>query len=298
MVMSAVARRSVTGRPPRSRPWITARLLAPATLYYGLFLVIPMAALVVLSFWHTDGLDLVPGFSFVNYRQLLSDSLYRDILLRTVLVGVGTAAVTVPVAFGLAYLLRFVFTRRAQLITQAVMITLFAGYLVRIYSWRTILGREGLLNSFLMWTGLVDQPLDALIYSPWAVIIILCCLVLPLAMLPLSSAFANIPRDHLEVARDLGSRRLHLVRTVLLPMAMPGVTTAFAFTFLLSAGDFVTPTLVGGTNGVMVGNVISNQFRGIGSNWPLGAALVCVTIAIVAVVYLIVVRLLRWWTRW
>lgn len=256
-----------------------------------------MVGLFVLSTWSVDGFTIVPGFSLDNYVQVLSSGLYRDILVRTMAVGLGASCLVVPLAFVLAYLLRFVFERRAQLITQVVLVTLFAGYLVRIYAWRTILGREGILNSFLMWTGAIDAPLDALIYSPWAVAITLCGLVLPLAMLPISSSMANVSRDHLEVARDLGSRGAHLWRTVLIPMVMPGVTTAFAFAFLLAAGDFVTPSLVGGTQGVMVGNVIADQFRGIGSNWPLGAALVWITIASVGIFYLIVVRILKWWTR-
>lgn len=274
-----------------------APLLAPAGLYYGLFLVIPMVGLFVLSTWSTSGFTIVPGFTLDNYVQVLTTALYRDILLRTMAVGLGAACLVVPLAFVLAYLLRFVFERRAQLITQVVLVTLFAGYLVRIYAWRTILGREGILNSFLMWTGLIDAPLEALIYSPWAVAITLCGLVLPLAMLPISASMSNVSRDHLEVARDLGSRGLHLWRTVLIPMVMPGVTTAFAFAFLLAAGDFVTPSLVGGAQGVMVGNVIADQFRGIGSNWPLGAALVWITIACVGLFYLLVVRALKWWTR-
>ena len=198
----------------------------------------------------------------------------------------------------MAYLMRFVLERRAQLILQLVLISLFSGYIVRIYAWRTILGKQGLLNSGLKWLGLIDQPLEFLIYSNLATVITLSGLLLPLAVLPIYSAMANISREHLEAARDLGSSRWRLIRTILVPMAMPGIRTAFAFTFLLAAGDFVTPALVGGTQGIMIGNVIADQFRGIGSNWPLGAALAFVTMVAVLLVYFIVLRLIQWVTRW
>ena len=120
----------------------------------------------------------------------------------------------------------------------------------------------------------------------------------PLAVLPIYSAMSNISRDHLEIASDLGSRRLYLVRTILIPMALPGVNTAFAFTFLLAAGDFVTPNLVGGSQGIMIGNVIADQFRGTGANWPLGAALALVTVCCVMLIVWAVNRVIRWVTRW
>jgi spermidine/putrescine transport system permease protein len=169
---------------------------------------------------------------------------------------------------------------------------------VRIYAWRTILGKQGLINTTLDWLGLIAEPLDFLIYSNLATVITLSGLLLPLAVLPIYSSMANILREHLEVARDLGSKRTHLVRTILIPMALPGIRTAFAFTYLLAAGDFVTPSLVGGTQGVMIGNVIADQFRGIGSNWPLGAALAFVTMAIVLAIYVAVIQVIRWATKW
>jgi spermidine/putrescine transport system permease protein len=219
-------------------------------------------------------------------------------LLRTVEVGLISAAITVPVAFTLAYLMRFVLARRGELVLQFVMVSLFSGYLVRIYAWRTILGKQGLLNSALLWLGIVREPLDFLIYSNLAVIVTLVGLLLPLALLPLYSGMLNVPRDHLEAARDLGAGRLYLIRTVLLPMVMPGVRTAFAFAFLLAAGDYVTPSLVGGAQSVMIGNIIADQFRGTGSNWPLGAAMAFVVVAVTLAFYLAIAQLIRWVTRW
>ena len=274
------------------------RPLIPASAYYAVFFAIPMLCLLVLSFWRAEGFTLIIDFSLTNYAKIAASPVYRVLLLRTVAIGLITASIVVPLAFALSYLMRFVFERRGQLILQLVLLSLFSGYLVRIYAWRTILGKQGLLNSTLEWLGIITKPLEFLIYSNLATVITLTGLLLPLAVLPIYSSMANISREHLEVARDLGSKRAHLVRTILVPMALPGIRTAFAFAFLLAAGDFVTPALVGGTQGIMIGNVIADQFRGIGSNWPLGAALSFVTMIFVLVIYFLVMRVIREVTRW
>ncbi len=280
----------------RSAPAL--RPLAPAGVFYLIVFAIPMLSLFVLSFWRAQGFELIPAATLDNYARILTSGLYRALLVRTVTVGLVTACIVVPIAFALSYAMRFVFERRGQLILQLVLLSLFSGYLVRIYAWRTILGRQGILNSTLQWLGLIDEPLEFLIYSNLAVVITLSGLLLPLAVLPIYSAMLNVSRDHLEAGQDLGAGRARLIRTVLLPMVLPGVRTAFAFAFLLAAGDFVTPTLVGGTQSLLIGNVVADQFRGIGSNWPLGAALAFVTMGFVLVIYLLVARLLRWVTRW
>lgn len=275
-----------------------AVMLSPAVLFYVIFFGVPMLSLLVLSFWHVEGFDIVADFTGANYQKIASSGLYRDILLRTIGLGLLTAAITVPIAFTLSYLMRFVFPHKAQFILQLVLVSLFSGYLVRIYAWRTILGKQGLLNSALQWLGAIDRPLEYLIYSNFAVIVTLTGLLLPLAVLPIYSSMANISRDHIEIAADLGSRRLHLVRTVLIPMALPGIRTGFAFTFLLAAGDFVTPSLVGGSQSIMIGNVIADQFRGTGANWPLGAALAFVVMAAVMLIVIVITHLIRRVTRW
>jgi spermidine/putrescine transport system permease protein len=272
--------------------------LLPAGAFYVVFFAVPMLCLFVISLWTAKGFTLIPGFTFANYVKIFTSPLYQALMLRTIGVAFVTTLIVVPAAFALACCMRFVFERRGQLILQIVLLSLFSGYLVRIYAWRTILGKQGLLNSTLMWLGVIDEPLEFLIYSNIAVVITLSGLLLPLAVLPLYSALLNVPRDHLEAARDLGAGRLHVLRTVLVPMAMPGLRTAFAFAFLLAAGDFVTPSLVGGSQSLLIGNIVADQFRGIGSNWPLGAAMAFVVVAVMLIAYLAVVRLIRWVTRW
>jgi spermidine/putrescine transport system permease protein len=282
--------------PTRRNP--APALLAPAGVYYVILFAVPLACLFILSFWRAKGFTVIPDLSLDNYAKIATSPLHRALLVRTIVIGLVTAAIVMPLAFTLAYLMRFVFERRGQLILQLVLLSMFSGYLVRIYAWRTILGKQGLINSGLEWLGLIEEPLDFLIYSNLSTVVTLTCLLLPLAVLPIYSAMANMSREHLEVARDLGSRGFHLLRTVLIPMSFPGIRTAFAFAFLLAAGDFVTPSLVGGTGGVMLGNVIADQFRGIGSNWPLGAALAFVMMGAVLAVFFALMQALRWVSRW
>ena len=268
-------------------------MMSPAGAFYGASFAFPMVCLFVLSFWRAEGFAIIPDFTLSNYAKIATSGLYRGLILRTIVLGLVTACIVVPAAFILSYLMRFVFERRAGLVLQIILLSLFSGYLVRIYAWRTILGKQGLLNAMLQWLGLTEQPLAFLIYSNFAVVVTLTGLLLPLAVLPIYSAMCNVSRDHIEAARDLGSSGGHLIRTILLPMVLPGVRAAFAFTFFLAAGDFVTPALVGGAQSLMIGNVIADQFRGVGSNWPLGAALAFVTIATVLAIYFTGVALLR-----
>ena len=269
------------------------RMMSPAGAFYGASFAFPMVCLFVLSFWRAEGFAIIPDFTLSNYAKIATSGLYRGLILRTIVLGLVTACIVVPAAFILSYLMRFVFERRAGLVLQIILLSLFSGYLVRIYAWRTILGKQGLLNAMLQWLGLTEQPLAFLIYSNFAVVVTLTGLLLPLAVLPIYSAMCNVSRDYIEAARDLGSSGGHLIRTILLPMVLPGVRAAFAFAFFLAAGDFVTPALVGGAQSLMIGNVIADQFRGVGSNWPLGAALAFVTIATVLAIYFTGVALLR-----
>jgi spermidine/putrescine transport system permease protein len=273
-------------------------MLAPGAAFYVIFFGIPMICLLVLSFWRAQGFSLIPDFSLVNYMKVAVTGLYRALMVRTIIVGLVTASIVVPIAFALSYLMRFVLERRAQLILQLFLLSMFSGYLVRIYAWRTILGKQGLLNALLQWAGLIDAPLEFLIYSNFAVVLTLTGLLLPLAVLPIYSSMTNVSRNHIEAARDLGSRGVHLVRTILLPMTLPGVQASFAFAFLLAAGDFVTPALVGGSQSLLIGNIVADQFRGVGSNWPLGAALAFVIMGVVMLIYFAVVKAVRSVSLW
>lgn len=277
-----------TGRRSRS----TAALeLGPAAVFWTVFFLAPMVILVRYSFYDAGFLRLIPAFQLDNYREAITNDLYREVIVRTLLIGLVTATIVVVLAYAFTYAITFVFPRRRELLFFLVMVALFSGYLVRIYAWRTILGEEGIVNSLLTSTGIVDEPVRFLIYSRFAVVLTMTNILLPFAILPLYSAMQNVPRDAIDAARSLGGGVVTVFRTVTFPMTITGARAAFAFAFVLTCGDYVTPTLVGGTNGIMVGNVIADQF-GVAFNWPLGAALAVTIMVAVLVVFAIVSKLM------
>ena len=272
--------------------------LAPPALFYALFFVVPLGLLVAYSFFVVDQIDLrvEPAFSLENYRDAVVGGLYRELIARTLITALLVAFIVVALSYAFAYVATFVFPRHRELLLFAVLASLFGGYLVRIYAWRTILGEEGLVNSALSSLGLIEEPLDFLVFSRFAVVVTLVNFLLPFGILPLYSAMQNVPREAIEAARDLGGGPLAVFRTVTLPLTSTGVRVAFAFAFVLAAGDYVTPTLVGGTSGQLIGNVIADQF-GVAFNWPLGAALAIVTLVVVLVVYWFAGRVLAFVVR-
>ena len=273
------------------------RLLLPGFGLYLIFFLIPLTILAVYSFWTQIDFKMNPGFTLEHYQAVFTTSLYRDVFLRTIIVATLTALIVVPIAYILSYIMQFVFPHRATLLLNIILVSMFSGYLVRIYAWRTILGKEGLLNTALIHLRIITEPITFLIFSNWAIAITLVGLLIPLALLPIWSSMSNVSKDHLEVAGDLGSRGFQMHRTILIPMVLPGIGTAFALSFILAAGDFVVPTMVGGTNGVMAGNLIADQFKGLAPNWPLGASLAISVLAILIAIQMGFMRLVREVTR-
>ena len=274
------------------------RLLLPGIIFYATFFAIPLGILVLYSFWTQIDFKMHARFTTDHYREVVSTALYRGVFLRTIIVALTTTCIVVPIAYALAYMMRFIFPRGGRILLDIMLISMFSGYLVRIYAWRTILGKEGLLNAALLQLRIITKPLTFLIFSNWSIAITLVGLLLPLALLPISSSMLNVSKDHLEVARDLGSGGMKLHRTIIIPMVLPGINAAFAISFILAAGDFVVPTMVGGTKGVMVGNLIADQFKGLAPNWPLGAALAFTVLLVLLAIYIAAMRLVRQITRW
>jgi spermidine/putrescine transport system permease protein len=254
--------------------------LGPLTLYMLVFFVIPVGTFLLYSFWTVREWDVVRVWNLGNYREVFTSPVYPRLIMRSLAVGAVTAVLSVVVVYPLAYTLVFRLARYRDLILFLLTISLFSNYVVRIYAWRSILSANGLVNYLLMGLGLADGPRSYLIHTPWAVVVVLLNVYIPFATLPIFSALLNIERDVLDAARDLGANPVRTFGQVTLPLSMPGVVAAFSFIFLLAAGDFVTPELVGGINGMMIGNAVATQF-GMVSNWPLGAAMVFSTILVI-----------------
>jgi spermidine/putrescine transport system permease protein len=270
--------------------------LAPASAWFLLLFLGPLLVLFTFSFFTFRNLQWIPDLTLENYAEALTDPAFRTILLRTLTVAFVVTACVLLVAYPFAYVITFVFPRRRQTLYFLVLVTLFGSYLVRIYAWRTILGAEGVINASLLSVGLIGEPIRELLNSPLAVGIALTNFLVPLAVLPIYSAMQNVSAGVLEAGRDLGAGRLHLVRTIALPLTMPGVRVAAAFTFIAAAADFATPALLGGASGRKAGGAIAIEF-GSTLDWPMGAALamtlIAVLVAAIGVMWVVLGRLAR-----
>jgi spermidine/putrescine transport system permease protein len=260
--------------PKLGRHW----LLWPGSLLWILLFAAPLLIFASYGFFRTGVLEIDYVLSLDAYRRALTDPLYLHVVATTLAIATVVAIAVTAISFAFAYYATFELVRWRRLLQTAVVIALFSGYLVRMYAWRTILGSEGVINSSLMAVGLIKQPLTVLLYSRTGVMLVLFSMLLPFSISPLLAAFSNVPRELLHAGRDLGGGAVESVRTVLLPIAHKGVLTAFAFAFVLSAGDYVTAQLIGGAGNQMVGNVIADQF-GASFDWPLASALGVITAA-------------------
>lgn len=245
-------------------------MLAPATAVFAFLFVAPFAFLFVISFWRVKTFRLKPDFTFANYAETFDKYLHP--LVFTVAIACAIAVLTTVLAFAYAYVIRFKAGRLGNALLMIALITLFGGYLVKIYAWKTILGTEGILNSALLALGLVAEPLTIFIYNPGAVVVTLTHFLLPLAVLPIYASLRGVRDITLEAARDLGARPARVFLDVVLPQSLPGVSAAFAFCFLIAAGDYVTPRYVGGPYTSMIGDFIEGQFS-LKFDWPGGAAM-------------------------
>ncbi len=271
---------SLGGRRETRDLLLSALQLTPATLFLLAFLVAPLGIFFVYSFWVTRSHVLVADWTVTQYKEGVTEKIWRDLLRNTVVIAITTAAITVTLAYAFAHALRFHLRRHQEALLFLVLVALFSGYLVRIYAWRTILGNEGIVNEGLIRLGLIDQPLSFLLFSRPAAILVLVNFLVPLAILPIYAALQNVRSEEVEAARDLGAGPFAAFRRVTLPLAWSGVFVAFAISFIIAAGDYVTPQLVGGTSGSMIGRAIANQF-GVTFEWPRGAALAFLTLAFV-----------------
>lgn len=267
-----------------SRRW-PLLLLLPLGVALSLGFVVPLALLFVKSFQTSLGYGQVSDhLTFSAYVTALTSPLYRTVAVNALVIGGIGTVLTLLLSFPLAYFIRFRMRRGQNTILLLIMITLFAGYIVKIYAWTTILGTYGLINTGLERIGLISQPLSVLLFSRFAVLIVVTYLSIPVSTLILVGSMQNVDRGVLENARDLGAGGLRTVTSVLVPLCMTGIVGSLAYGFVVIAGDYITPQLVGGTTGQMIGVPISDQFLTIGDQ-PLGSALSFVMLAVFVIVY-------------
>jgi spermidine/putrescine transport system permease protein len=269
-------------------------LASPALLVIAAALLLPIMLLLVQSFIVSLGYgQLQYTFTLENYTEALADPLYRGIAVRTFAMAAANASVCLVLGYPAAFYITFRLRRAKNLALFLVVVSLFTSYLVRLYAWYTILGQKGVINTALKSVGLIDSPVSFLLFSKWAVLIAFVNVFLPFTILILASSMQGIPGDLLENSRDLGANALQSFTKVVLPLTTTGLVSAFAYTFVLTSGDYITPALLGGKQGTTLATVVSDQFVAFG-NQPGGAAISFLMMLTFAAVYAAVAQVQRY----
>jgi len=236
------------------------------------------------------------GFTLTAWRTLFSGGTpYLHLFVKSVEMSVIVSAVVVLVAYPLAYFLALSGTKRKYILLLVLIAPFLTSYLLRVLAWKVILGDQGVINTFLFWTGLrsPDHPLSFLLYSRFAVMLVLGYVWLPFVALPIFVTLETLDRGLLEAASDLYASRLQAFVRVTLPLSAPGLVAAFLFVFIPTVGEFITPSLVGGTGGYMYGNQIVDLFGTGFPDWETGSVLALFLLAVIAMLTVVFARFLR-----
>ena len=256
-------------------------LISPTLGFALLLLAVPLIMVVALSFWTQDYLTLDRTFTTANYQAAWTEPMYQYLMARSLKISIFVTASTVFLAYPVAYFISFhVASKRKAMWIFLITIPFWTSYLMRIFLWKVILGYNGVINGSLTGLGIINEPLSFILYNQNAVVLTLAHAWIPFAILPIFVALERVDRSLIEAAEDLGYSALRRFFRVTLPLSMPGVIAATIIVFIPTIGDYVTPRLVGGPNGLMISNMIELQFKK-ANNAPLGSALAISAMGIV-----------------
>jgi len=256
-------------RPGYESAW----LATPALILVAAAFVLPLGVVAWYSLHKSAYGSLVPGLSLANYIRILTNGAYYETLLASIGFVIGVSLLINVIAFPTAYFVAIHLNRsRRNLFLILAAIPFLTSYLTRVLAWLNILGRDGVLNQLLLQLGLVGHPLEFLSSGRSAVVITFVYLLVPLAFLTIYSALERMDPNLFEAATDLGAGRLKVLTRVVLPLSINGIVTAFALVYVALFGDYITPIMIGGTDGVLFVNLLVNQF-GASMQWGFGAAM-------------------------
>lgn len=272
---------------PFGRPFVLA---APAILWLLVFVVAPVGLVVTMSFWRSTIFGTTADFSFANYARIIETPLYREQLLKTLRIALMTTTFALVISYPIAFFLSRLRGPAKGLFVVLLFLPFWTSYVVRTFVWLPILGRNGAINQFLLYFGIIENPLDWLLYNEGAVFVGLVYVYTLYMTLPIYLSLEKIDPALAEAASDLGGRPSQVFWRVILPLSWPGVLSGSIMVFLLSVGAYVTPQLLGGPSGIMFGNVIASQFLS-NNNWALGAAL---AVSLVVIVLVLLAAASRW----
>jgi spermidine/putrescine transport system permease protein len=270
-------------------------LLAPALLLLAAAIIVPLGTMIMMSFWSITGYDIDRALTLKNFQAMTTQPMYAVLVGRSLTVAATATLITVILCYPMAYFVAFHVHRHKALWLIIMTLPFWTSYLLRVFSWRVVLGQEGVINSALLSMGLIEAPFSFLLYSQTAVTIVLAHSWAAFALLPIYVSLEKINRSYIEAAADLGDGPFRRFWRIILPLSLPGVVSAFFLMFIPTMGDYITPAMVGGPDAMLAGNLIQASF-GPMNNAPAGAALALVLImAIVssALVFLALTRLIR-----
>ena len=268
-------------------------LLSPSLLLLIFVFAFPIFFLVAYSFWTQDYVTVNTTLTLENYKIVVNKASYHVLIKRSLIISSLTTLVTVLLAYPMAYFVAFVVKDHKLLWLIALTIPFWTSYLLRVFAWKLILGYNGVINGSLSNLGLIDNPLSFLLYNPFAVFVTLAHAWSAFAILPIYVSLEKIDRSLLEAASDLGDSAFRRFWRITFPLSYPGVLAASLIIFIPTTGDFITPKLVGGSEGIMVANLIQVMF-GKANNWPLGSSLAIITMTIVVILVICFVVISRW----
>ena len=258
-------------------------LISPPLIYSLVMLAAPLALVVLLSLWSQNYLELDRTFRLDNYIEATTEPLYQLLLTRSLIISGIVTICTVILAYPIAYYVAMFGGKAKSLLLLLITIPFWTSYLIRIFLWKVILGYNGVINGSLMGMGIIEEPLTFILYNANAVVLTLAHAWAPFAILPIYVSLTKIDKSLLEAARDLGDNAFQRFIRVTLPLSMPGVIAATLVVFIPTVGDYVTPKLLGGTDGLMIANMIQVQF-GKANNAPLGSALAIISMFTVGII--------------
>ena len=276
-------------RQPTTKAYV---LLSPTLMLLIGVMCVPVGMLIAYSFWTQNYLEIDTTFTLANYVSVLSKKIYPIILWRSIVISLSVTVATIVMAYPIAYFIAFRVRRHKMIWLILITVPFWTSYLLRVFAWKVILGYNGVINSALIWLGVIDAPLEFLLYNPIAVVITLAHAWAPVAILPIFVSLEKIDRSLLEAATDLGDTPFERFFRVTLPLTVPGIVAAFLLVFIPTVGDYVTPQLVGGPDGMMIGNLMYTLFFRV-NNWPMGSALSIITIVTITAVGFTIWRLTK-----
>ncbi|HEB29423.1 MAG TPA: ABC transporter permease [Spirochaetes bacterium] len=244
----------------------------PIVVWLLFLVVVPLIFTFIMSFYSSEGLMIKKTLTLENYKLFFTDPIYSRILFKSLRLALSVSIISIAMAYPLAYMVSFKMIRGRNLLFMMCIIPLWVSYLVRIIAWRSILGNRGVINSILMAIRVTKEPFEFFLYNKFAVAITLTYICIPFVFIPVYTALEKIPKNIINAANDLGANEFQSFLNVVLPLSLPGLITGFIFSFIIALGDYIIPLQLGGTQGIMYGNLIWSQF-GVAFNWPFGASL-------------------------